>query len=65
MNSHENAAQVREQFAEADAISRLEGYNPDAFELAQKERIISGEIGTDEFIRAMVEHVVESAPAAS
>lgn len=62
-HTEQQAAEVREQFAEADAISRLEGYAPDAFEQAQKERIITGEIDTEEFIRVMVEHVVGSAPA--
>jgi uncharacterized membrane protein len=63
-NTEQQAAEVREQFAEADSISRLEGYAPDAFEEAQKERIATGEIDTEEFIRVMVEHVVGPAPAA-
>lgn len=64
MHTPEQAAQVREQFEEADAISRLEGYEPDAFEQAQKERIIAGEINTDDFVRLMAEHVMGSPPAA-
>lgn len=56
---------VREQFEEADAISRLEGYAPGAYETAQKERIIAGEIDTDEFVRLMAEHIVGASPAAS
>lgn len=64
-NTDEQAAEVREQFADADAISRLEGYAPDAFEQAQKERLIAGEIDTDEFIRLMAEHVAGSSPSAS
>ena len=62
-HTKEQAEQVREQFAEADAISRLEGYDPDAFEQAQKERVIAGEIDTEEFIRVMVAHVAGTAPA--
>lgn len=62
-NTDVQAAEVRDQFADADAISRLEGYAPDEFEQAQKERIIAGEIDTEEFISVMVDHVVGQAPA--
>jgi hypothetical protein len=64
MNNTREQDEVREQFAEADAISRLEGYEPDAFETALKERVITGEIDTEQLIREMVEHVVGSAPPA-
>lgn len=55
---NEQDHQLREQFAEADAISRLEGYVPTPFELEQRERVISGEIDTDAFIAIMAEHVL-------
>lgn len=57
MHSSERQAEVRQQFADADAISRLEGYAPGAFESAQKERVMTGEITTDEFIAVMAQHV--------
>lgn len=53
----ERQAEIREQFKEADAISKLEGYEPDAFEEAQKARIVAGEITTEQFIQIMAEHV--------
>lgn len=52
---------IAEQFELADAISRLEGYNPDSFEEAQKLRIIQGEISTDEFIEIIVQHYGQDA----
>lgn len=55
---NQQAQQLREQFAEADAISRLEGYLPTAFELEQRERVISGEIDTNAFISIMATHVL-------
>lgn len=55
--SPEEQAERREQFAQADAISALEGYEPNEFEQAQKERIITGEIDTEEFIKQMIIHV--------
>lgn len=64
LHTDEQQKQIAEQFRQADAISRLEGYDPDAFEQAQKQRIITGEIDTDEFVQVMIAHVTSTdAPA--
>lgn len=55
---NQQAQQIREQFDEADAISRLEGYSPTPFELEERERVISGEIDTDAFISILAAHVL-------
>lgn len=56
LNSVERQRELRERFRQADAISRLEGYEPGDFELAQKERLIAGEITTEEFVAVMAAH---------
>lgn len=60
-NSTDEQSKIREQFQQADAISRLEGYEPDAFEQQQKERIVTGDISTDEFVKIIVDHYAEEA----
>ncbi|MDN7473471.1 antitoxin VbhA family protein [Burkholderia multivorans] len=57
LNSIERQRELRERFRQADAISRLEGYEPGDFEEIQKERLIAGEITTEEFVAAMAAHV--------
>lgn len=57
LNSIERQGELRGLFRRADAISRLEGYEPGEFEEAQKERLIAGEITTEEFISIMVGHL--------
>ncbi|RBB40125.1 hypothetical protein DPV79_12815 [Burkholderia reimsis] len=57
LNSIERQCELREHFRRADAISRLEGYEPGEFEEAQKERLVAGEITTEEFISVMVGHL--------
>lgn len=59
-HSEQRQAELREQFRQADAISRLEGYDPSEFEEQQKERIVRGEITTEQFIKIMAEHVQRS-----
>ncbi|MBO2977503.1 antitoxin VbhA family protein [Burkholderia pseudomallei] len=61
LNSVERQRELRELFRRADAISRLEGYEPGDFEEAQKERLITGEIATEEFISIVAAHVREGA----
>lgn len=55
--STERQAELRERFRKADAIFRLEGYEPSKFESAQKERLIAGEITVEEFIALIVKYV--------
>lgn len=62
LNSIEKQNEIREQFKQADAISRLEGYDPDAFEQKQKERIVTGEIMTDEFVQIMIDYYADNFP---
>ncbi|AJY07398.1 antitoxin VbhA family protein [Burkholderia sp. SIMBA_043] len=57
LNSIERQRELRERFRQADAISRLEGYEPGHFEETQKERLIAGEITTEEFVTVMAAHV--------
>lgn len=57
MNTRTRQAELREQFRLADAISRLEGYDPGEFEQQQKERIVRGEITIEQFIKIMADHV--------
>lgn len=57
LNSIERQRELREQFHRADAISRLEGYEPSEFEEQQKRRIVRGEISVDEFVSIMAAHV--------
>ncbi|KVT79938.1 hypothetical protein WT25_17415 [Burkholderia territorii] len=61
LNSTERQRELRERFRQADAISRLEGYEPDDFEEAQKERLIVGEITAEEFIAIMAAYAREGA----
>lgn len=57
LNSIKRQRELRERFRRADAISRLEGYEPGHFEETQKERLIAGEITTEEFVTVMAGHV--------
>lgn len=61
LNSIERQRELRERFRQADAISRLEGYEPSEFEEVQKSRVVTGEITTDEFIALMAKHVRKGA----
>jgi len=56
MNNPKRQAELRKAFRVADAISRLEGYDPDVFEEKQKDRIVRGEISIQEFIKIMHTH---------
>ncbi|HGO6075304.1 TPA: antitoxin VbhA family protein [Burkholderia cepacia] len=56
-HTEQRQAELRERFRQADAISRLEGYDPSEFEQQQKERIVRGEITVAEFVKIMAEHV--------
>ncbi|WP_017772758.1 antitoxin VbhA family protein [Paraburkholderia kururiensis] len=57
LNSIERQRELRERFRQADATSLLEGYEPGHFEESKKERLIAGEITTEEFITAMAAHI--------
>ncbi|MCR4471159.1 antitoxin VbhA family protein [Burkholderia sp. SCN-KJ] len=56
MHDERRQAELRERFRQADAISRLEGYEPSEFEEQQKARIVRGEISVEQFVRIMAEH---------
>lgn len=58
LNSPERQTEISEQFEEADALSRLEGYEPEPFEEEQKRKIVTGEFTTEQFIAAMTAHVL-------
>lgn len=64
LHSRERQIELRKRFREADAISRLEGYEPSEFEIAQKERLIEGEITVEEFIKLMAGYVKGGCAAA-
>ncbi|KVC45405.1 hypothetical protein WS58_14035 [Burkholderia pseudomultivorans] len=57
LNDAGRQGELRELFRRADAISRLEGYEPSEFEAELKERLVVGEIDFDEFLRLMIAYV--------
>ncbi|MBU9561563.1 antitoxin VbhA family protein [Burkholderia multivorans] len=60
LNDVRRQGELRELFRRADAISRLEGYEPSEFEAELKERLVVGEIDFHEFLRLMITYVREA-----
>ncbi|WP_254067449.1 antitoxin VbhA family protein [Burkholderia sp. L27(2015)] len=56
MNDSHQKEKLRDAFKTADAIFQLEGYDSDAFEQQQKERVVRSEITTEELIQIMREY---------
>lgn len=53
--SREEVAALQTAFGKADANSALEGILPSSYQLLQRERLLRGEIGLDDYQRLIVE----------